>query len=71
MNKVTASLTTKRDKYYVVVSWNEGSKRRRKCINAHLSSIGNHKRILLISNYIIYLLMNARVELQKNKQGID
>ncbi len=44
MNKVTASLTTKNDKYYVVVSWREGSKRKQKWISTDLSSIGNNKR---------------------------
>ncbi len=41
---VTASLQTKSDKYYVVVSWHENGKRKQKWINTDLSVSGNNKR---------------------------
>lgn len=44
MNRVTANLTTKSDKYYVVVSWYESGKRKQKWINTGLSTLGNNKR---------------------------
>ncbi len=44
MNRVTANLTTKSDRYYVVVSWYESGKRKQKWINTELSTLGNNKR---------------------------
>lgn len=41
---VTASLQTKSDKYYVVLNWYEGTKRKQKWINTELSASGNNKR---------------------------
>ena len=42
--KVTAALTTKGDKYYVIVGWYESEKRKQKWINTELTVSGNNKR---------------------------
>jgi len=41
---VTACLTTKNDKYYVIIGWHEADKRKQKWINTGLSVSGNNKR---------------------------
>lgn len=41
---MTASIQTKSNKYYVVLSWSENGKRKQKWINTNLSIDGNNKR---------------------------
>lgn len=41
---MTASIQTKGNKYYIVLSWNESGKRRQKWVNTELTISGNNKR---------------------------
>ena len=41
---MTASIQTKKDKYYIVLSWNESGKRKQKWVGTDLTVSGNNKR---------------------------